>query len=178
MTTIVVHNGDLHADRMHVRVGVPCQTFTDTKIFKSADGQFAYGCTGRRTTPEVRPGLEAILRRGLEVLMTTDMGDQKPVSEVLNEDDQKRLKDFGHFIVTTKTLAFIITPTMFRTAHDATMGVGTGCWIVIGMIDAGVPPSKALVNAGDHDTCTGNGTDSILRKSLKPFVIKGEDKCR
>lgn len=177
MTTILIHNGDLYADRMHVRVGIPCQTFTDTKIFKSEDGQFAYGCTGRRTTPDIRPGLESILRRALEVLMTTDMGDQKPISDVLTADeDRKRLKDFGHFILITKTLAFIITPSMFRTAHDSTMAVGTGSWLVVGMVDGGMKPTDALMKTGDHDTCTGNGTDAILRKTLKPFVIKGEAK--
>lgn len=54
------------------------------------------------------------------------------------------------------------------------MGVGTGFWLVTGMIAGGIGPEKALSSLEDLDPYTGKGVDKITAKSLKPFIIGGE----
>ncbi|QTH80488.1 putative protease [Pseudomonas phage pPa_SNUABM_DT01] len=176
MTTIVYHQGAIYADQVHVRAGTPCTSHLAVKIFTSADKQFAYGVSGRAIAPKERESLEQILRKGLEKLLVANMGDSIMTPMIFSEEEIERLSDFGGWVIMTKTRAFIWLSRMIREATGATMGAGTGCWLVCGMIYGGMKPEKAILNTGDLDCCTGGGVNKISAKSLKPFVIKGESK--
>lgn len=117
MTTIVYHQEAMYADRCHVRAGTPMDTFVATKIYTSTDKQFAYGVSGRSIKEPDRKAIEALLRTGLEKLMTMDMGDQIDTSKIFSEEQRERILDFGNWVVMLKHRCFTI---FYRTTREIT----------------------------------------------------------
>lgn len=173
MTTIVYHQGALYGDRCHIRAGTPVTSYLKTKIFTSADKQFAYGVSGRSIQEHEHAGLEKIIRQGLEKLLTADMGDQIASDKIFSMAHIEKLMDYGGWVVMTKTRTFIVLSLNVREATGATMGIGTGNWIACGMIYGGASPEYTLANLGDLDPCTTGPVDRIVAKSLKPLIVAG-----
>lgn len=176
MTTIVFHEGSLYADRTHIRQGTPITAFLSRKIFVSADKEFAYGVSGRSVENRSASKIESCLRRGLEALMTKEMGDEIPTSDVFKPEDNEYLKGFGSWIVMTKTRVFLVFNRDIIDITGTTNGVGTGKWLVYGMIASGISPFDALMGLADYDPFTGGGVDEIRSTDLEVFVIKGDVK--
>lgn len=173
MTTIAYHKGVLYADRLHLRAGMPVSTFKATKIFTAANKQFAYGVSGRGVSDANKPLIEEHLHDILQKTCTENFNDQILFNKVANEKVVDMLGSYGMWIVITRTRAFIISPAWVRDVGDVITAIGTGGWMVSGMMYAGMAPDKALMNLGDLDVCTGGGVDKITAKSLKPFIITG-----
>lgn len=176
MTTIVHHDGVLYADQCHIRAGRPISTYAATKLFVSGDKQFAYGVSGTCIRPDDRPGAEVILRQFIEEVMITKLGDIARLSEFANGDALNKAFIDGHALIITKQRAFSVTSVGYVDATGLTSGVGTGGFLVVGMIKGGLPPKEAFARLGDVDPFTTGQVDSVSMKSLKPFVIKGESK--
>lgn len=173
MTTIIHHKGVLYADRLHLRAGMPVSTFKATKIFTSANKQFAYGVSGRGVKDSEKSIIEEKLNIILQKACIENYGDQILLKKLTDDSVLAGVADRGTWVVMTKTRVFIISQMYLRDSTDNLASIGTGGWFASGMIHAGMTPSKALMNMGDLDVCTGGGVDKITAKSLKPFIITG-----
>lgn len=176
MTTIVHHDCVLYADQCHIRAGRPISTYAATKLFVSEDKQFAYGVSGTVIRPEDRPAAEAILRQFIEELMIAKLGDIARLGEVKHGEALNKAFLDGHAMIITKQRAFSVTSIGYADATGLTSGVGTGGFLVVGMIKGGLTPKDAFARLGDTDPYTTGQVDSVSMRSLKPFVIKGESK--
>lgn len=176
MTTIVHHDGVLYADQCHIRAGRPITTYQATKLFVSEDKQFAYGVSGAVIRPDDRPATEAVLRKFIEDVLVAKLGDIAKLSEFTDGTALTKALLDGHAMIITKQRVFSVTPSGFADGTNLTTGVGTGGFLVVGMISGGMTPREAFANLGDIDTYTTGHVDSVSMKSLKPFVIKGDSK--
>lgn len=176
MTTIIHHDGVLYADQCHIRAGRPISTYAATKLFVSDDKQFAYGVSGTCIHPDDRPAAEVLLRQFIEEVMIAKLGDVARLGEFVSGEALNKAFLEGHAVIITKQRAFSVTSNGYADATGLTSGVGTGGFLVVGMIKGGLTPKEAFARLGDVDTFTTGQIDSVSMKSLKPFVIKGESK--
>lgn len=176
MTTILIHENTLYADRRHIRAGNPVSSFIAKKIFISADKQFAYGTTGRCIEEGEHATYENILRLCLQKAMVIGTVDEIDTSSVLDDEDREKLTKYGSWMVLTKTRSYAIYSSKTLNVTGITNAMGTGKWFCCGMIAAGLSPEKALASLEDFDPHTGDGFDKITVKQLRNFVVKGESK--
>lgn len=176
MTTIVHHDGVLYADQCHIRAGRPITTYQATKLFMSEDKQFAYGVSGSVIRQEDRPAAEAVLRKFIEDVLVAKLGDIAKLNDFTDGAALTKALLDGHAIIITKQRVFSVTPVGFADGTNLTTGIGTGGFLVVGMIRGGMKPKEAFANLGDIDPYTTGHVDSVSMRSLKPFVIKGDSK--
>lgn len=175
MTSIVYHNGKLYGDRRHVVASFPVSFIDGPKIFKSKDGQFAYGISGRSVIENNRDRLEGILRKLIEHFVVTGRDRLSPM-EVLDESERDDL-NLSQMIMATSDIqvySFENVETILRVnCGEATQAVGSGGVYVNTMLRSGLTIKEVSKRIRRLDHFTGDKFDCIDTKKLKPFVVKG-----
>lgn len=170
MTAIVFHEGKLIADRQCVNATSPI-SFTDGgKIFKSEDGQFAYGSSGVTLSTSFRKELEPQIRKIIEHMLASGSSAEfiENILGIKSIDD-----NFSNAIIVTKDTQFTITPPtdLVHRLDNSPHSLGTGGVFLVSLLRCGMKLKEASKLTSEIDYLTGEDMEVIVASKLKPFII-------